>query len=258
MPLHPTRRDWSRLGLLLLAGAAALFAQQTQSAEGTRQLYYLGTSSKDALPPVSAAAEPPSPRRTEAVHLGLRYNLVLVDAAGRTRPVSADRILHTGDCFAIDLRSNRSGYIYVFAKQSSGSWLPLLPSAEMPEEDNILDPGRTLQIPKSHCFEIQNPPGEETLFVVLSRNPRDFYELYERFKSRSAGESGPQHLQLAQSSKLNAAVEHLDARFGTRDIAITKIDTPGAGPDPAGSVYVVNKSDRPASSLVTKIVIRHR
>jgi hypothetical protein len=198
------------------------------------------------------------------VHLGLRYNIVLVDASGHRRPVSSDRVLEAGDCFAIDLHSNRSGYIYVFAKQSSGSWMPLLPSAEMPDENNILDPGRTFQIPKSHCFEIQNPPGEETLFVVLSRNPRDFYELYEGFKSRSQGADGSggrsagQHLQLAEASKLGAAVEHLDQRFGTRDIAITKVDTPHDSAEPVGSVYVVNTSGRPASSIVTKIITQHR
>lgn len=266
MPFNFSLGRRKRVGLLLLLALGSLSGQTNQPAEGTRQLYYLATSSKDSLPPVvpasTTSARPPS--KAGAVHLGLRYNVVLVDTSGRRQPVSSNRVLEAGDCFAIDLRSNRSGYIYVFAKQSSGSWIPLLPSAEMPDENNVLDPGKTLQIPKSHCFEIQNPPGEETLFVVLSRNPRDFYELYEGFKTKSQGSGGPaghtpsQHMQLAEASKLDAAVQHLDQRFGTRDIAITKVDTPQDSSEPDGSVYVVNTSDRPTSSIVTKIIVRHR
>jgi hypothetical protein len=101
-----------------------------------------------------------------------------------------------------------------------------------------------MQIPKGYCFTIQDPPGQETLFVVLSRDPRDFYELYQGFK--------------ADAGKLNAAVEHLDERFATRDIAITKVDAPRDKEEPVGAVYVVNTSDRPTSGIVTKIVVRHQ
>jgi hypothetical protein len=256
----------SRSGSIVLLTLTCLRGQQSPPAEGARQLYYLATSPKDSLPPVAPASpsQTASPAKIEAPHLGLRYNIVLVDQAGHRQPVSADRVLHTGNCFGIDLHSNRSGYVYVFAKQSSGSWVPLLPSAEMPDETNVLDPSVALKIPKHHCFGVENPPGEETLFVVLSRNPRDFYELYEGYKTRSSVTSGPanhatgQHLQLAKSKQLSAAVQHLDERFGTRDISITKANTSRDSNEPAGSVYVVNTSARPTSSIVTKIVIRHR
>ncbi len=255
-----------RAGCVLILAVSAigcLSAWQDQPAEGTRQLYYLATSQKDPLPPVAPASVRPQAPKTGAVHLGLRYNIVLLDSSGARQPISSSRVLRTGDCFAIDIQSNRSGYLYVFAKQSSGSWRPLFPSPEMAGESNILDPGRKVQVPKGYCFTIQNPPGQETLFVVLSRDPRDFYELYEGFKARSGAPttSAPahtmEHLQLADAGKLNAAVEHLDERFATRDIAITRVDTPHENGEPAGSVYVVNTSDRPTSSIVTKIVIRH-
>lgn len=239
---------------MLVVGASCLFAWQDQPVEGARQLYYLAKSARDSLPPVAPpAASAPAPP-AGAVHLGLRYNLVLLDSSGRPQPISADRILHAGDCFAIDIQSNRSGYLYVFAKQSSGSWRPLLPSPEMPEASNVLDPGRKVQIPNGYCFAVENPPGQETMFVVLSRDPRDFYELYESFKAKS---SAPAPVQMANAAKLNSAIEHIEQRFGTRDITITRTHEPQDEKEPPGSVYVVNTSGRPASSIVTKIMIRH-
>lgn len=238
--------------------------RQEQSAEGTRQLYYLATSSKDSLPPVASSARGVQAPKTGAVHLGLRYNIVLVDRSGERQHISADRVLHTGDCFAIDIESNRSGYLYVFAKQSSGSWRPLLPSPEMPDATNVLDPGKKMQVPNGYCFRIQDPPGREMLFVVLSRDPRDFYELYEGYKAKSGGSvpgsssQGGSELQMATAGKLDSAVQHLDERFTTRDISITKASMPQEKSEPAGSVYVVNTSGRPTSSIVTKIIVRHQ
>lgn len=252
---------WKRVaaGLALLMGYG--FAHQEQSSEGTRQLYYLATSAKDPLPAVTPASIAQPAPKTGAVHLGLRYNLVLLSSDGRAEPIPSDRVLRAGDCFSIDVQSNRSGYLYVLAKQSSGSWMPLLPSPEMPAESNVIDPGKKVRIPKSYCFEVHNPPGMETLFVVLSRDPRDFYELYEGIKGGSGAPAPPQRtegsMQMADAGRLNAAVEHINERFATRDISITKINEPSGKEDTRGSVYVVNTSDKPVSSIVTQIKIRH-
>lgn len=247
-----------------LLAACCLAAPQDENGEGTRQLYYLATSPKEALPPVTSASmnNTAGTVKSEPAHIGLRYNMMLVDHDGHRWPIPAGKSFHRGDCVAIDLNANRSGYVYVFAKQSNNVWRPLIPSPEMPDETNILDPGKTLHIPRNHCFVIEDPPGEETLFVVLSRNLRDFYELYEGFKMRNepsrTGGPSTEHLQLAEGPKLNAAVHDLDERFGNRNISIMKVDHPKDDREPVGSVYVVNTSNRPASSIVTKITIRHR
>lgn len=248
---------WAASTLLACLVITVVCAQEDHPTEGTRQLYLLGTSHKDPLPPVTPSAIASTAPKNTVAHLGLRYNLVLIDNATRQRqPVPAEGALHAGDCFAIDLQSNRSGYVYVFAQQSSGTWVPLLPSPEMPGESNVLDPGKRVQVPRDYCFVVKNPPGEETLFVILSRDPRDFYELFESYKTRSP-QAGT--LQIADGGRLNSAIEHIDERYGsTRDIAITKIDEPRDKADERGSVYVVNTSNKPSSSIVTKIVIRHR
>jgi hypothetical protein len=254
-------------------------ADSTKHMEGARELFYLAVAQKDTLPPIRKTAqkkpaatvalanpadapEQPSARENPgAVHLGLRYNLVLVNQqTGKSEDVDPDRNLRSGECFALDFETNRSGYLYVLAKQSSGRWQPLLPSPEMADESNIIDPGKRVRVPKSYCFEVNDPPGSETLFVVLSRDPRDFYDLYDGIKRQNAPaptRPRPNTVQYADAGMDNA-VKHMAQQFGTRDIAIRKVNQPVNAQEPPNSVYVVNTSDRPSSSVVTQIEVKHR
>lgn len=256
-------RRWMGLMSVLVTGCAT--AQSTEHMEGARELYYLAFSAKDTLPPIHKGVPAPRPAKSAAAsHLGLRYTLVLLDLKShRSEPVDSERIFHRGDCVGIDFESNHSGYLYVLARQSSGSWQPLIPSPEMPDETNVIDPGKKVRAPRRYCFEIVDPPGTETLFVVLSRDPRDFYELYEGIKgtaSRPANTSRPSGnvTQMASSKMVNDAVERMNHQFATRDIAVRKVDQPARNDETHGAVYVVNSSDKPSSSIVTEITIRHR
>jgi hypothetical protein len=231
----------------------AAFAQE-QNAEGTRQMYYLGPQTK-----VAKAA--PSSKVAAAVHLGLRYNIVLVHDNATTEEISSNKVLKEGDCFAIDLQSNRSGYLYVLARQSSGSWTPLFPSPEMTDQRNEIEAFKKVRVPDGYCFTVHRPAGKETLFVVFSRDKKDFFELYESVKAKQEKGAGGNSsgMQLAEAKRVDEAVEHLNERFGdSRDISITRMTEAVKKPDePRGAVYVVNTSDTPSSSLVTKIEVRH-
>lgn len=255
---------------LVLCCSVALVqhAQQPPLTSGARELFYMASSGKDRLPPVrpvAASARTPAP---SAVHLGFRYNLLLISKNSSAYSIPSDRVLKIGECFAIEFTSNRSGYLYVLAKQSSGSWMPLLPSPEMADEKNVIDPGVKVRVPGNYCFEVHDPPGTESLFVVLSRDPRDFYELYQGIKGKSVTTPAPSPepepsksetvMQLADSRMVNHAVADLAERFGSRDIVIRKVNQSVSGADPEGSVYVVNGSQKPTSSIVTQIDVRHR
>jgi hypothetical protein len=241
--------------------------------EGARELFYVSAKGKDTLPSIKKAAAnqpantpPPATPAAAAVHLGLRYNLVLVDPTTRaTREVDSESVLNDGSCFALDFVSNRSGYLYVLAKQSSGEWQPLVPSQEMPEESNILEPEKKLRVPANYCFEVHPPAGAETLFVVLSRDPRDTFDLYQGIQRQwnAPAPNAPSRtvrppLLRADANDVTNAVAHMTEMFGTRDIVIRKVDQPVTAQEPAHAVYVVNVSDKPASSVVAQIVVRHR
>jgi len=267
------------IGLMVLAACWCAPAQpakppeSSQHVEGARELFYLAVAKKDSLPPIRKVAQsktggappaiPPSAAKESpgAVHLGLRYNLVLVDQkSGKPEDVDPDRVLRRGDCFALEFETNRSGYLYVLAKQSSGRWQPLVPSPEMADESNIIDPGGRVRVPKSYCFEVGDPPGSETLFVVLSRDPRDFYDLYDGIKRQNSAPppaSKQAAVQYADAGMDNT-VKQMAQQFGTRDITIRKVSQPVTAQEPPNAVYVVNTSDRPSSSVVTQIEVKHR
>lgn len=241
-------------GLCTVVAVAGLATAQEQSTEGTRQLYYLATPGKDSVPPLPPA-NGPAPSGANAVagtlHLGLRYNVVLIGREGKAVQVPSEHVFSEGDCFAIDLEANRAGYLYVLARQSSGSWTPL---PDMPGQRDALPQGKRVRIPAGSCFVVHNPPGTETLFVVLSRDPKDFYELYEGLKEKENGKT-----QIAGAGHLDAAVEHMDEKFGgSRDITIARVEEPTRDDEPRGAVYVVNTSKKPATSLVTRIEVRHK
>ncbi len=215
-------------------------AQQGHNAEGTRQLYYLG--------PETPAEKTATSSQPATRHLGLRYNIVLIHDKGRDEEIASSHVLQDGDCFAIDLQTNHAGYLYVLAKQSSGSWLPLFPSPDMAGQSNQIDPFTRVRVPSGYCFTVHKPAGKETLFVVFSRDKKDFFELYENIKTKH------ENHQLVDTT-----IEHWNQQFGgTRDISVTRISEPVKKDEPRGAVYVVNTSDKLSSNLVTKIEIMHR
>jgi hypothetical protein len=262
------------IGLLLMTAASCVLAQQPVENTGARELFYFAKSPKDKLAPIVKTASvknqkgpaqpPPAGNGAGAVHLGLRYTLVLVNPDTRKSvPVDSDRNFRNGECVAIDIDSNRSGYLYVLAKQSSGDWKTMVPSLETPGESNVINPEGTTRVPKEYCFEIGSPAGAETLFVVLSRDPRDVYDLNEGIKGNSAQppatapiRNAPP-LEVADARLVNSEVQRMTQQFGTRDIAFRKISQPKDAEEPAHAVYAVNASDKPSSSIAIQIVIGH-
>jgi hypothetical protein len=262
------------VSFILLCAAVGAQAQTRPEPEGARELYYRAMVQKDPPPPARSGATRSgggtsasiTPVSAEAMHLGLRYNLVLVDAdSGKAQSAAPDRMFRAGECFAIELESNRAGFLYVLAKQSSGTWHPLVPSTEsdMATESNVIVPGKRIRVPLQHCFEIQNPPGVETLFVVLSREPRDTFELYENMRNPAAAPApnAPRRtaagVQVADASISNEAVARMREQFGARDIAIKRISQPLAAAEPPESVYVVNSSSSPSSNVAAQIDVHH-
>jgi hypothetical protein len=241
-----------------------IVAQESSPADGARRMFYFGaTAKKETLPPVATAASRHDSKPHVAVaNLGLRYNLVLVSNRNRIMPVDSTRIFRSGECVAVELQSNRSGYLYVMAKQSDGNWTPLLPSPEMPDETNVLDPGMRVRVPKDYCFEIHNPPGKETLVVILSRDPRDFEKLYDTIRGASPTRPAPAQRRndtVMANARLNEAAEDMSARFGdTRNLVIKRMAQPETPEEPPFAVYVVNRSSTPAATVATRIEIQHR
>lgn len=252
-------REW-----VLVAMAGCLFGQSQQPNEtGARQLYYFAVTKKDPLPPIRRDVPVVTASANGVVHLGFRYSIALVNPdTNRAQTVDPDRIFRKGECFALQVEANRSGYLYVLARQSSGSWKAMLPTPEMSEESNILDPGTKMRVPAGYCFEVSDPPGSEVLTVILSRDPRDVYQLNQGVRSPEPtspeGQRPRATMELASARLVNSEVERMARQYGTRDLLFHKIEKPQDPQEPPFSVYVVNSSDKPAAMVMTKVTIRHQ
>jgi hypothetical protein len=118
----------------------------------------------------------------------------------------------------------------------------------------------------NHCFEIEDPPGVERMFIVLSRNPEDLYNLHQAIKAGQGGASEP--VPSSQRAPVQMAMNRVDREvlrlagdLQSRDLRVKKIAKPEAAGEPPNSVYVVNASTGakpPADRVVTEIRIEHR
>jgi hypothetical protein len=272
--------------------APALCWGQSEGGLSARALFYREQPDQDKLPPVASArpaavAKPPAappktktpvakaPPHTPAPgvpvipvvqNLGLRYNVLLIDpASGKATATDPDRNFRRGECLALEFESNRSGYLYVLSQGSSGKWQPLLPSPEMPEESNIVRARTRVRVPTSHCFQIEDPPGVERVFIVLSRNPEEMYDLNDAIRggskvtSPAAPATSPGPVMLAMA-RLDREVERFASDLRGRDLRIKKIAQPEASGEMPNSVYVVNASTggSPSDRVTTEIRIEHK
>ncbi|MBK9169615.1 MAG: DUF4384 domain-containing protein [Bryobacterales bacterium] len=253
-----------------------------------RALYYRAQTGSQPAPqpsPQKKASPPSAPSTTNAVNrtrptppappvvnqtqaairpvshrLGLRYNLLLVDAAsGKAQPVSSERTFRSGECVALEIESNEAGYLYILNQGTSGNWQPLLPSSEMPEESNRIAARKTVRVPEQHCFRFDDRPGTEMMFVVLARNAQQVNDLNRAV--RTPVEATPAQTPV-MTVALNKQVDVLRADLRSRDLKIQRVAEPQAANEPAHAVYVVNTSTGGGGStpdrVVTEIALKHQ
>ena len=187
-------------------------------------------------------------------NLGLRYNVLLVDRSNNDVIEAADpgRNFHEGDCIALEFAPNRSGYLYVLEQGSSGAWKPLFPSPKLPNESNVVKALTPVRVPESTCFGIHPPQGEERVFVILTRNPANVYQLQESIRQEN-GE--PKSSLLAQN--INRLSKDMEKRLASRDLEIDTVAQPQAAGERPYSVYIANASNVAIDELSVEILIKH-
>jgi hypothetical protein len=217
-------------------------------------------SAPESIPDSETPAVPAPP--PQAKNLGIRYNVVLVNQkTAAAQAVDPDRNFINGECFALDIEANRSGYLYVLARQSSGNWMPLFPSLDMVGETNVVNPGQKVRVPAKYCFEIADPAGTENLFVVLSRDPADVQRLNQGVRQEDddaepAARPKAETVQLAHARIVNGEVARLSSPTMSRDLVIRKVAEPASEQEAPNAVYVVTKAG--SSRVVTEVHIRHQ
>ena len=186
-----------------------------------------------------------------ASNLGVRYNILKVDAAANRRTeVPTDTVFHEKDCVAIRIQPNRGGFLYVFNEASSGKWQALIPSAETAEDSNIVRAYNLMDVPDSYCFEMDDKPGTERLLIVVTDKPEDVIKLNDSLKNGTGGKGG--NLVVAAND-----MKPFTAGLTGRDLKVTHVgNKPAAGEAPY-STYLTNAAATTSDRLVLEIKLKH-
>jgi Domain of unknown function (DUF4384) len=190
--------------------------------------------------------------------IGLRYSLLLRDSAGNYVEVSPNTIFHNGDHLRLSVMANQPGFLYVIQQGSSGSWSSIFPAGggagASADNVNQIEQGRVYQIPNGKgAFQFDRNPGQEKLFLVLSRERiSDLDNTITSLKDSAHPTPGAAHPQPEHSAELPQVLEasnhipdDLVQRLTSRDLTLVQeqeVDDSVKG-DKAGekAVYVVSK-----------------
>ncbi|MBI3208236.1 MAG: DUF4384 domain-containing protein [Candidatus Solibacter usitatus] len=213
--------------------------------------------------------------------LGLRYAIMKRNEDSSWDEASPDAVFQTGDKIRVKVESNEAGHLYIVAKGSSGNWDVLFPSKKINGGDNRVEAGEAQLLPGTNAqWTLDSKPGEERLFLVLSRKPvADLDKLiYDLNRGKQAPEEGsapppakakaapapkqemPKGTMLAQNISPidDALVGRLRTQVMARDLVFEKVDETRAAVEfREAAVYVVDKSGRPDARIIADIKFAH-
>jgi hypothetical protein len=218
--------------------------------------------------------EQPQLVRVSQEQIGLRYALLLRDSDNHYGEVSPTSTFHNGDHLRLSIMANQPGYLYVIQKGSTGNWSSIFPGASKTattgEEVNKIEAGKVYEIPNGKgFFRFDQHPGEEKLFLVLSRDRiSDLDSTIRSLKDPNHPAAAPANPEEPAPSEALEASNHIpDAfvqRLASRDLTLVEeedVDQPQKG-DNSGekAVYVVAKMSRSSNAspqVVASVTLRH-
>ena len=192
--------------------------------------------------------------------LALRYRVLLVDKkTNQATAVDAASTFHKDDCLALELEPNRSGYVYVLAKESNGNWHPLFPSPEIDGESEMVLGHTKQRTPQKYCFTLDEEAGDEHLYVVVSRDAEEVQDLHIALlnKNQQLPLADKGAAEMADASAINKEANDMVTQLGSRGFKVTK---PGAEApsEEKYSVYVAPASLTKKDTVFTDILIKHQ
>lgn len=190
-------------------------------------------SAKDMFASASANAA--------AVAPGIRFRMVLEGPDGKPIDVDPARDFHTGERIKFAFESNIDGYLYVAQQGTSGNWTVLYPHPDINGGFNKVRRFEEYEVPNDNWFQLQGNPGEEQLFVFLSREPLTTLPGFDR-PVKAFQPSPP------------ALVAQLQGTIASRDLILSKDSTATKG---IQATYVVNKADL-GKAVTAKFTINHK
>jgi hypothetical protein len=180
--------------------------------------------------------------------------------------VSSNSVFQSGDHIRLSLLANEPGYIYVIQQGSTGAWSPVFPSPGSAPAANKIGAGELHMVPDgTRAFAFDKTPGDEKLYVILSRTP--IGNIDYAIRGLQSGDniqpptpSGANDVRVATKNIPNAFVEQL----ASRDLTLVDEQTVNESNDDTNggekATYVVSKANAPDSSseVVLRLDLRHQ
>jgi hypothetical protein len=220
----------------------------------------------DPVTPVVLASETTS---SSPGGLAMRWSIVQNFPGGGKKEVPATTEFKSGDSINVRVEVNDFGYLYIFARGSSGKWSPLFPSPKVAGGDNRVGPGTPYLMPAGYVFKFDDNAGTERIFVVFSRKPEPDFDtlLYKVAPERPASPAlepaaKPQHpnVIMAMNTQIgDPFVDRLKTMYA-RDLIVEKAEgeiRSSLGPKFEYAAYVATpRKDDPR--VVAEVTLVHK
>jgi serine/threonine-protein kinase len=197
-----------------------------------------------AIVPVSNAGAKAMFASTTATNVapGLRFRMILEGPDSKPMDVDPARDFHTGNRIKFAFESNVDGYLYVAQQGTSGNWTVLFPHPDINGGRNQVKRFEEHEVPNDNYFTVAGNPGEEHIFVFLSREPLRTLPGFDR--PVKAFETGSPTLVATLASSIQS-----------RDLVLEK-DRASGGKGPQAT-YIVNKAEL-GKAVTANFTLNHK
>jgi hypothetical protein len=204
--------------------------------------------------------------------LVLKYRLLKLNADNRYDEVDADSVFRSGDKIRVSIESNDNGYLYIVQQGSSKTWNVLFPNADTEHGSNRIERHREIEIPGGARFTFDEQPGNERLFIVLTRRPEADLEQLIYALSQSGATTTPSAVEngddkpkvLMASSRIDdKVIDRLRGKVLARDLVFEKVNDPAPVSTPVGTrkekaLYVATQDRSPDARVVVDLNLKHQ
>ena len=197
--------------------------------------------------------------------MGLRYSLLLQDAAGGYIEAAPRQTFHSGEKMRLSIMANQSGYLYVIDGGSSGSWSPIYPGAGAAPEANHVEAGKLYVIPNRSAFRFDPPAGDEKVFIIVSKERLTDLDATIQNLKGPANTPSEQRSTPGTMEASNHIPDELMEHLAGRDLTLVQeqqVDDAPSASDASGekAVYVVSNGVPPGArgpQVVAAVMLRH-
>jgi hypothetical protein len=118
------------------------------------------------------------PSKVAVGPIGLGYTLFMRDEFGKPMRVDPVHEFRNGDRVRLSLEPNIDGYLYIFDSEDGGPPQMIFPDARLDSGYNDVDAHIPVEIPSNdqaderlRWFQFYGKPGQDRLYIVLTREP---------------------------------------------------------------------------------------